>query len=64
MTVDLFSKNENIRMSDISLYDYMQFFEEVLCTKKFIYELEDGRKIALKFERNNYAFNWSTTYIR
>lgn len=54
MTVDLLSKNENISMSDISLYDYMQFFENVLCTKKFIYELEDGRKIALKFEKNNF----------
>lgn len=37
-------------MGDISLKLYKDFFDEILCNRKFLYELEDGAEINLVFK--------------
>jgi hypothetical protein len=50
---DLLGINHISSMQDISLKLYKEFFDDILCKRIFLYELEDGKKIKLVFQQNN-----------
>jgi hypothetical protein len=52
---DLFGTNNisNINISDISLKLYKSFFDDILCTRLFIYNLEDNNKLKLSFQETH-----------
>lgn len=50
---DLLGVNHISSMNDISLNLYKEFFDNILCKRIFLYELEDGKQIKLLFQPNN-----------
>ncbi|MGF0110897.1 PBECR4 domain-containing protein [Clostridium sp. SGI.024] len=50
---DLLGVNNISNISDISLKLYKEFFDNILCKRLFLYNLEDGKEIKLVFDPNN-----------
>jgi hypothetical protein len=50
---NLLGANNVSNFEDISLQLYKEFFDNVLCKRLFIYSLDDGRILKLKFEETN-----------
>lgn len=54
LTLDnLLGANNVSNITDISLQLYKDFFDNVLCNRLFLYNLDDGKKLTLKFEQTN-----------
>ena len=53
LTSDKLLESNNVSMADISLKLYKDFFDKILCTRIFIYSLDDDKQLTLKFEETN-----------
>lgn len=49
------NRNKKLALSQVNLKEYFEFYRDFICSYNYLYTLEDGTEIELKFNEKNFS---------